>query len=81
MKRRSFLQFFGLAAPAAAVLPKAAEAMEKFEATAKALEPAAEPKVEVYETQRGARRHLRHHVLRLHIGFHVRHANSPPVGY
>jgi hypothetical protein len=52
MKRRSFLQFFGLAAPAAVVLPAAA----KFAETAAKLEPKApvlEPSVPVYETVRG----------------------------
>jgi hypothetical protein len=38
MKRRSFLQFLGLA-PAAAVAPKAESTVEKFMEKAKALDP------------------------------------------
>lgn len=38
MKRRSFLQFLGLA-PAAAVAPKAESAVEKFVEKARALDP------------------------------------------
>lgn len=52
MKRRSFLQFFGLA-PAAAALPAAAQAVEKFAETAARLEPNVEAAVPVYETVRG----------------------------
>lgn len=51
MKRRSFLQFLGLAPAAAVAAPKALETMAE---KAAALEPKVdEPEVPVYETQRG----------------------------